>query len=70
MDQLFNLLDDKLKSHWNGKLETLLEEIETSITKSLTLRLSSVSHPIFVNVNFPLFGIGYVLFSSNEKKTG
>ena len=36
---LYNIIQDSFQFHWNIELEKLFQEIETSITKFVTLKL-------------------------------
>ena len=60
MKPLFNLLHDKLISHWNIHLEPLFQQIRISITKDLTLTLPKTNHPFFKTVDSSLKAIGCV----------
>ena len=53
MKPLYDLLRDSIMFHWNKELETLLQQIRTSITKDVILMLPTTSHPFFITVVFP-----------------
>ena len=54
MKPLFALYDliHNVKFHWNNGLETLFEQIKSSIIKYVTLTLLATNHPFFITVDF------------------
>ena len=71
MQALYELLHDNIELYWNNELETLFQQIETSITKDVTPTLPITNYLFFFyffTVDSFLSGIGYVFFQVNDKK--
>ena len=60
-------LHDKGNFLQNIEMETLLQQIETSITKDVTLTLPKSNQPLFINIYPFLIGGGSVLHRMNDK---
>ena len=56
----YDLLLEFIEFHWKNELETMFQQITTSITEGVTLALLNTKHPFFITVYFSLFGIGSV----------
>ena len=52
MKTLSDLLHDNNKFHWNDGLETLFQQIESSLTKDVTLTLPNTNLSFFITVDF------------------
>ena len=64
---MFHSLHYIIIFHWNNELETLFQQLKTSITKDVTLTLPDTKYPNFSTVDSCLIDKGCVPFQMNNK---
>ena len=67
LKRLHNLLHDNINIYWNIELEALLWQIETSITRDVTLTLPNANHPFFKTADSRLIAMSCVFFQLNDQ---